>query len=154
MITEGHKGSWGPRNVPFLDLNIGYMAIFSWQKFIKLYTSDLCSFLCINNTSANSIPIIVPCIYTFIHLMNFQASTFSKFKTLTMAVFMSLQKYTQYIIMSIAFMFVKDSSQISFIYFSPRFSIKFEEGTFLLWFSDFMCLLMSVSFLLTSPQFE
>ena len=23
-------GFWGPRNVPFLDLDVGYMAVFSW----------------------------------------------------------------------------------------------------------------------------
>lgn len=39
------KGFCGSDNVVFLDVGADYMAIFTWQKYIRLYTYDMCIFL-------------------------------------------------------------------------------------------------------------
>lgn len=46
MTGRGHDGDfWGTGNIPFLDLNGGYMDMFTLQKFTKLYTYDLFNFM-------------------------------------------------------------------------------------------------------------
>lgn len=45
----GYEEVWGSDNVVFIDLKADCMALFTWQKSIRLYTYDLCTFLlCVN----------------------------------------------------------------------------------------------------------